>query len=163
MLLLLLLFESVDIFLYARMNIYIFFLIRFVVDFVWLYFLRLFDWCRCWCCRYWYCALKFTCIENHSRYIKKKQHTSQSKNFNFAHRLNTYNFFFVIFYFIYTNCYVLCKKYIENTQLVKCMTVYVHGNVSCVNWELSLFMYIIPFLFMTRVAAAVKIKKNTPT
>lgn len=48
-------------------------------------------------------------------------------------------FFFCDFllYIIYTdtNCYVLCKS--TSKQLVKCMTVYVRGNVSCVNRESS--------------------------
>lgn len=159
-------FQSLGIFLYAS----VIFCVRvlflsffsssssFVVDFVWLYFLRWFDWCRCWCCRYWYRALKFTCIENHSRYIiqrerkKNKKKNSQSENFNFAHRANTlYTCIYIyIFYLWFSTLYtsdLLCtlQKVHRNNWWNVWLFIYVAMVFMC-EFELSLFMYTHQFL-----------------
>lgn len=168
-------FQSLGIFLYAS----VIFCVRvlflsffsssssFVVDFVWLYFLRWFDWCRCWCCRYWYRALKFTCIENHSRYIiqrerkKTKKKTAKAKistlhteRIRCIHAFIYIYFLFVIFYFIYKRFAMYIAKS-TSKQLVKCMTVYIRGNGFHV-WIRALTLYVytsIPFIFMTRERA----------
>lgn len=107
--------------------------------------------CRCcwwWCCRYWYWALKFTCNENHSRYSTYTSHESRKKNTHQPKQkfqLCTTSeyvvcFFFVIFYFMYTQIVMYSGKSTLK-QLVKCMTVYIRGNVSCVNWALTLYVH----------------------
>lgn len=80
-------------------------------------------------------------VHTHHTRAEKKTHISQSKNFNFAQPVNTlYVFFFVIFYFMYTQIVMYSGKSTLK-QLVKCMTVYIRGNVSCVNRALTLYVH----------------------
>lgn len=98
---------------------------------VWLYFLRLFDWCRLLVLPLLILqTLKFTCIENRSRYIlntyihndelKKMKHTSRSKNcaistLHTPTKLNTLYLFFFSFLcdfllYIHELLCALCKS-----------------------------------------------------
>lgn len=108
-------------------------------------------------------SLKFTCIENHSRYMlymhTNEKKISHSKNFNFVQRIRLYTaavvvvvgvFFSLSDFLLYIHK-LLCtrQKYIETTgEMSECLCTW--QCFMCEPSSYSLCTSLIPFIFMMR-------------
>lgn len=133
----------------------------FSVDLVWLYFFVLFDWCAdvvgggvvatdIELLNSLAMKIIAAIVHTHHTRAEKKTHISQSKNFNFAQPVNT---LYVFFSWFSTLCIhkLLCTRAKVHWNNWWNVWLFIYVAMFHVWTELSLFMYIIPFIFMMRV------------